>query len=303
MSSVSSNPQFRFSSDGTGHQPPTREFVLEILSGKTKFPNRPMPRGRLSIGSSNKCWLQLGGPGIPEIHSWMEVGRKEIALYVFEEEPSIQVNGSKVQFALFKGGESLQIGAFEFQIHVRVEDDDPDKPWLKPNLTPQQLENLKQELEKPSPSDNVEKMSAEELVDLLEQEMHTIEQQEARERVGLNRLLDAVRETQEELGLKNEATELDADTPILQIPKLDDPEVSEDFIHRIEDVTRSLKARTEKLESEESGYARAAESLLRTQQRLIDQMDQLISALDDSQVVETETPDSDDQSSQQAIAG
>ena len=127
MSSVSSNSQFRFSSDGSGHQPPTREFVLEIMSGKTKFPNRPMPRGRLPIGASNKCWLQLGGPGIPEIHSWMEVGRKEIALYVFEEEPAIQVNGSKVQFALLKGGEALQIGPFEFQIHVRVEDE-PDKP-------------------------------------------------------------------------------------------------------------------------------------------------------------------------------
>ena len=198
---------------------------------------------------------------------------------------------------MLKGGEALQIGPFEFQIHVRVEDE-PDKPWLKPNLTPKQLENLKQELDKPN--ENVEKMSAEELVDLLEREMHTIEQHEARERVGLSRLLEAVQETQAELGIQQ--AQVEEEKSILQIPELRNVDASEDFIHRIEDVTRSLRERTSSLESEESGYARAAESLLRTQQRLIDQMDQLISALD-SNAVEPKTPESDDQSSQQAIAG
>ena len=143
-------------------------------------------------------------------------------------------------------------------------------------------------------------MSAEELVDLLEREMHTIEQHEARERVGLSRLLEAVQETQAELGIQQ--AQVEEEKSILQIPELKNVDASEDFIHRIEDVTRSLRERTASLESEESGYARAAESLLRTQQRLIDQMDQLISALD-SNVVEPKTPESDDQSSQQAIAG
>jgi|GEM_PF-1870590 len=296
MPSVSSNRQFRFSSEGSGHEPPAaREFVLEIMSGKTKFPNRPMPRGRLSIGASSKCWLQLGGPGIPEIHSWMEVGRKEIALYVFEEEPSIQVNGSKVQFALLKGGESLQIGPFEFQIHVNV-NDEPDKPWLKPNLTPKQLENLKNELD--STHENTERMSAEELVDLLEREMHTIEQQEARERTGFHRLMESVRETQEELGLNQ--SENIPNNVILPLTPDSEGESAVDFISRIEQVTRSLQNRTSTLQSKESGYARAAESLLKTQQRLIDQMDQLISALDSQS---TDTKSESDDESQQAMAG
>ncbi|MBD3674003.1 MAG: hypothetical protein HUJ26_10810 [Planctomycetaceae bacterium] len=256
-----------------------------------------MPLGRLSIGSGNKCWLQLGGPDIPEIHSWMEVGQKEIALYVFEEEPSIQVNGSKVQFALLKGGETLQIGPFEFQLHTQIQDDS-DKTWLKPHLSPQQLENLKQELEAQAPVDEVEKMSAEELVDALEREMHTLEQHDARERTGMNRLLEAVRETQEELGIKRTAS-VD-EKPILPIPELNNVAVSDDFIARIEEVTRSLRDRTAMLESEETGYARAAESLLRTQQRLIEQMDQLISALDESPRSEVEN---DDDSPQTAIAG
>ncbi|MDG2390797.1 MAG: hypothetical protein P8M30_15920 [Planctomycetaceae bacterium] len=295
MSSVSSARQFRFSSEGSGHEPTnTRDFVLEIMSGKTKFPNRPMPRGRLSIGASAKCWLQLGGPGIPEIHSWMEVGRKEVALYVFEEEPSIQVNGSKVQFALLKGGESLQIGTFEFQIHVNVTDE-PDKPWLKPNLTPQQLENLKNELEKPLESS--EKLTAEELVDLLEQEMHTIEQHDSRERAGLLRLMESVREAQEELDL--EQVEKQTDEVILPIAHNRELE-SDDFVSRIEEVTRSLQNRTSTLQSEESGYARAAESLLRTQQRLIDQMDQLMSALD---AQSSQTDAQSEEESQQALAG
>jgi len=292
MSSVSSDRKYRFSSN-SGQQPPTsREFVLEILSGKTKFPNRPMPRGRLSIGAGQKCWLQLGGPGIPEIHSWLEVGRKEIALYVFEEEPAIQVNGSKVQFALLKGGESLQIGTFEFQIHTQIIDE-PDKSWMKPHLTPQQLSNLKNELEEKP----LEKLSAEELVDMLETEMHAIEQQESRERAGLHRLLSSVRETQEEMGLQAEE-----EPELFQIPELQSRQSTDDFVSRIEEVTRSLRERSESLHVQESGYAKAAESLLLTQQRLIEQMDQLISALD-SEESTGRTGIDDDQQKQQAIAG
>lgn len=265
MSSVSSDRRYRVS--GSGFRPPlTREFVLEILSGKTKFPNRPMPRGRLSIGSSRKCWLQLGGPHIPEIHSWMEVGRKEIALYVFEDTPAIQVNGTKVQFAMLKGGEALQIGPFEFIVHAEIEDE-PNQPWHRPHLTPEQIASLKSGLEKP-----IEKLSAEELVDLLEAEMVMIEQQEARERAGMLKLMQAVRETQHELGIDPERTP--------EPPSVAESDATEDFITRLEDVTRSLRERASQLKDEETEYSLAAEHLLRTQERLIEQMDQLMNALD-----------------------
>lgn len=286
MSSVSSDRKYRVS--GSGFQPPlTREFVLEILSGKTKFPNRPMPRGRLSIGSSRKCWLQLGGPDIPEIHSWMEVGRKEIALYVFEDSPVIQVNGCKVQFALLKGGEALQIGPFEFIVHAEIEDE-PEEPWHRPHLTPEQIANLKAGLEKP-----VEKLSAEELVDLLEAEMMMIEQQEARERAGMLKLMQAVRETQRELGIESQSVPANE--------AVSDPEATDDFITRIEDVTRSLRDRASQLKDEETEYSLAAENLLRTQERLIEQMDQLMTALDAQQAEANEVQDSDDPP--HAIAG
>jgi hypothetical protein len=250
-----------------------------------------MPRRRLSIGSGRKCWLQLGGPDIPEIHSWMEVGRKEIALYVFEENPAIQVNGRKVQFALLKGGEALQIGPFEFLIHAEVEDE-PEQPWHRPHLTPEQIASLKAGLEKP-----VEKLSAEELVDLLEAEMMMIEQQEARERAGMLKLMQAVRETQHELELEPSA-EME---PVSGNPAATDAESVENFITRIEEVTRSLRERATHLQDEETEYTRAAENLLRTQQRLIEQMDQLMLALDAQQDESNEPESSDDPP--HAIAG
>lgn len=291
MSSVSSDHQFPVSS-GSGFQPPlNREFVLEILSGRTRYPNRPMPRGRLSIGSGRKCWLQLGGPDIPEIHSWMEVGQKEIALYVFEENPAIQVNGRKVQFALLKGGEALQIGPFEFLIHAEMEDE-PQQPWHRPHLTPEQIANLKAGLEKP-----VETLTAEELVDLLEAEMMMIEQQESRERAGMVKLMQAVRETQHDLTIES----ADGSESESEIAAATDAEAAEDFISRIEDVTRSLRERAAHLKTEESEYARTAENLLRTQERLIEQMDHLMLALDARQDATRDPESSDDPP--HAIAG
>lgn len=293
MSSVSSDRQYRVSA-GSGFQPPlAREFILEILSGRTRYPNRPMPRGRLSIGSGRKCWLQLGGPDIPEIHSWMEVGNKEIALYVFEESPAIQVNGRKVQFALLKGGEALQIGPFEFLVHAEVEDE-PQQPWHRPHLTPEQIATLKAGLEKP-----VEKLSAEELVDLLEAEMMMIEQQEARERAGMLKLMQAVRETQHELNMESSAGTTDTDS---ESSARTDAETTEVFITRIEEVTRSLRKRANHLKNEESEYARAAENLLRTQERLIEQMDQLMLTLDGQAADANDAEDSSDDPPH-AIAG
>jgi len=293
MLSVSSDHQYRASSGPASQPSLLRDFVLEILSGRTRYPNRPMPRGRLSIGSGRKCWLQLGGPDIPEIHSWMEVGDKEIALYVFEENPAIQVNGRKVQYALLKGGEALQIGPFEFLIHAETEVE-PQKPWHRPHLTPEQIASLKAGLEKP-----VEKLTAEELVDLLEAEMMMIEQQEARERAGMLKLMQAVRETQHELNIES-AAGTDSD---LETSGRTDNETAENFITRIEEVTRSLRERAAHLKSEESEYARAAENLLRTQERLIEQMDQLMLAFDGQPAEANDPQNSDDTDSPHAIAG
>lgn len=291
MSSVSSDHQYRISS-GAGCQPSlARKFVLEILSGKTRFPNRPMPCKRLSIGSGSKCWLQLGGPGIPEIHSWMEVGRKEIALYVFEDNPAIQVNGSKVQFALLKGGEALQIGSFEFKVHAELEEE-PRQPWHRPHLTSEQIANLKAGLEKP-----VENLTAEELVDLLEAEMTMIERQEARERAGMLKLMQAVRETQHELEIESAQHNESAAGGRPET----DTAVAEAFISRIETVTRSLRERATQLKDEETVYAQAADNLLRTQERLIEQMDQLILTLDAQHAGENDPENSDDPP--HAIAG
>jgi hypothetical protein len=80
-----------------------------------------------------------------------------------------------------------------------------------------------------------------------------------------------------------------------------DTENGEDFISRIENVTRSLRDRAIHLKDEEAEYALAAEKLLDTQERLIEQMDQLMVAFDTPQAETENSENSDDPP--HAIAG
>ncbi len=259
----------------TDNKTPNREqlnFSLEVLQGKTQHPKRSLPLGRLSIGSGNKCWLRLGGQGIPDIHSWLEVTRKEIELYVFEENPRVQVNGHPVRFAILRGGESLMIGDYEFLIHSERAAG-VERRFGMPHIPVEKLANLESEI-----GESVSELSAEQLVDRIAAEMKTIDEDRLRRRTGWSNLMGAIREVQNAEGLG-------AKPPIsLEQHRPTEPaELAEDLerlVEQVEALTRSLQTRSEQLEVRESGYGEAAASLLETQQKLAEQMGLLIEALD-----------------------
>jgi hypothetical protein len=258
-------------------RPATREqlnFTLEVLQGTTEHPERGMPRGRLSIGSGSKCWLRLGGDGVPDIHSWLEVTPTEVELYVFEEHPRVQVNGRPVRFAVLRGGESLLIGEFEFLIRsqpVAAE----QRRFGAPHIPIEQLARLEAGLERP-----LAELSAEELLDLMQAEVKTIEDDRLRRRTGWSNLMGAIRNVQAEDGFEERSKSpisIVSDRPAEPAELTDD---LERLVEQVEALTRSLQSRSEQLQVRETGYGDAAASLLETQQKLAEQMGLLIEALD-----------------------
>lgn len=245
-------------------------FSLEVIHGKTNHPRRPLPPGRLSIGSGRKCWLQLGGAGVPDIHSWLEVGDKEVELYVFEDEPRVQVDGQPVRFALLRGGESLLIGPYEFLIHAEPKPSSREH-FGAPHLSPDQIAGIQAEREQ-----QLTEISAAELVDRLDEEMKFVDQHEYGVRSGWKNLLNAVRNAPEE-------QQRPAEQNPVATESAESTALAEDFerlVAHVEQLTRSLQERTERLSAREAGYGAAAASLLGTQRKLSEQMELLIAALD-----------------------
>ena len=68
-------------------------LVLEICSGRTRFPLRPVRSTRFLIGAGEGCDLQLGGTDMPPLHSIIHVDRVETLLETVALTPPLKVNG------------------------------------------------------------------------------------------------------------------------------------------------------------------------------------------------------------------
>lgn len=239
------------------------QFSLEVLQGKTNHRLRPLPLGRLCVGRGEKCWLRLGGADMPEIHSWLDVGLREIAMYVFEEVPPVQVNGKRVRFALLHGGESLRIGTFEFVIHCQ-EVDPVHSPLNGPHFDISQMSNVSDHLERP-----LEDLSAEELIGLLDDELRQITRYESRERAGMQQLLAAVREVQEDLAAERER-------PTIPFPAPPHQSETSDFasvLDQLEQLTQSLANQREQPATRGTKTPSISESLLLSQMEIVERLD------------------------------
>ncbi|HUG19236.1 MAG TPA: FHA domain-containing protein [Planctomycetaceae bacterium] len=246
-----------------------RRFSLEVLQGKTNHRLRPLPLGRLCVGRGEKCWLRLGGHDMPEIHSWLDVGLREIAVYVFEEVPPVQVNGKRVRFALLHGGESLRIGTFEFVIHCQ-EVEPTARALNGPHFDLSQMSDVSDHLERP-----LEELSAEELIGLLDDELRQITRYESRERAGMQQLLSAVREMQEELAAEQEPPTIPFPAPQ---PQADAPEFAS-ILKQLELLTQSLETERVQAASRGSKVPSLSESLLLSQREIAGDLDRLMGSL------------------------
>ncbi len=174
-------------------QPPA---FLSILSGKSNFKQRPISTSRFLIGAGNTCQLQLGGHGIPLVHSIIEFEKGLLRINSLVSNPELIVNNRSVRSSQLTDGDVISIGVYRFQVHLEVESATKTIPFtteVKPaSLVPEAAIETLLPAEIGDDELDLEQLSASELVDLIEQEMTLVEQQEQAERQAARHLLDAI---------------------------------------------------------------------------------------------------------------
>jgi hypothetical protein len=136
---------------------------------------------RFLIGAGATCDLRLGGERMPALHCIITIAGREIALEAIAAEPALTVNGRLVRNALLHDGDMIGVG--EVELLARLEAGHAPAAVE----SPVGISNSPIDADRP-----LADISAAELVDLIEQEEHAIEEFESRERDGAQALVDAI---------------------------------------------------------------------------------------------------------------
>lgn len=262
-------------------------LVLEITRGRTRFRRRPVTHPRFLIGAGATCDLRLGGDRMPALHSIITVSGREIALEAIAAEPGLTVNGRLVRNALLHDGDIIGIG--EVELLAR----------LDAGHAPAAVEQPAAVAKGPIDSDRpLTEISAAELVDLIEQEEHAIEEFEGRERDGANALVDAIMARIRRPGSQVEFVsprESGSRAPIpaphflskrpqvlashsRQPAATEQPMQNdiEELGKQLTTMSQALLGNSQRASEREALYASAADELLDTQQKLVSQLEVVV---------------------------
>ena len=156
---------------------------LEIRRGKTNFPLRPISGDRFLIGAGSHCHLQLGGEHMPMLHSLLVIEGKTAHLEAVVSEPPLVVNGEAQRSAELNDEDTVEIGDFEFVFHRLVAIEPAGQVAMASPCDEEEASGVA----------DLSRLSAVELVGLIEEEARQIaEFDHSRER-GAAALLDAAR--------------------------------------------------------------------------------------------------------------
>lgn len=259
-------------------------LLLEITRGKTRFPVRPVVGPRFLIGSGITCDLRLGGEAMPALHSLIVIDRGEITLEAIVAEPPLVVNGRTVQNVSLRDGDVIRIGDVELLARL-VAGTTPAGVQVPESIAPHDL-----------PEKPLEELSAAELVDLIEKEHEQIEEFENQQRTGASALVQAVLNRRDRI-VDRRGPELRGPhfsprmSQILarrrqeeSAPDAHTPEENPEFLRELEllgrqltTLSQELKHSSQRANQRESSYASTATVLLETQQKLVSQLEVLLS--------------------------
>lgn len=236
-------------------------LVFEITRGRTGSPLRPICRDRFLIGAGERCDLRLGGDGIPAVHSVVHVDGTEIWLETLADSPDVRVNGRLTRSAALEPGDDLEIGAFKLSLHRTESSESVQTPRIygapvREELTEDELDN---------PIEDLEELTARELVELIDQEEAIIEEFEARRRLGAQALMDVVRQRFLESDVDDSTGAEESPTPSQLLNEL------QAAILSLNEFAQEFEQRTERLSQPET--QRVANSLLDFQQQIVSRLD------------------------------
>ena len=248
-------------------------MMLEICRGRTRFPQRPISGPRYFIGSGAGCDLRLGGSDFPAIHSLIQTRENGVWFETLAATPAARINGELTNGEWLRDGDRIEIGAFQFLAHT--------VPLLPPSVIVDAAENYRQidaDTGVPDQSEErVSELSANELADRLDVEMHQVERFQNGRRAGAHALLQALRR-------RSLAPAQPAVRAMPAMPSAPWPTASAAAQHEfqadldrlckdLEELTSTLERRSETISQREFQFAQAAEALLETQRQLVAQLE------------------------------
>jgi hypothetical protein len=243
--------QLRFSRAGDPPRPfsagPT--VWLEIQRGRTLYPRRPVLTERFLIGAGSNCHLQLGGDGMPFLHSLLTVEGGGVFIEAFVPWPELCVNGETLRTAHLADGDEITIGPFQFTVHLRASAEvEPDQS-LYAAIPPEAAREG-------SEPEDVSALSTAELVGRIEALECEVEAHERAERRGAAALLDAARHAA--VVAPPDARPDEGETAAL--------------LRDFSDLSQDLEHRLTLLREREQEQMSRAEALLTAQARLAEQL-------------------------------
>jgi predicted component of type VI protein secretion system len=91
---------------------------LEIMRGRARDRIRQVPGRTFFIGSGSDCDLVLGDDHFPELHSYLLLTAQAVVIRHLGQPPGLCVNGRPHSRAALTDQSRIQIGPYEFTIHI-----------------------------------------------------------------------------------------------------------------------------------------------------------------------------------------
>jgi hypothetical protein len=236
-------------------------LVFEITRGRTESPLRPVSRDRFLIGAGERCDLRLGGEGIPAVHSVVHIDGEAIWLETLADAPEVRVNGRLTRSAALEPGDDLEIGSFSLTLHRT----NSAESVQTPKIYGASVSEILTEEELATPLEDVEELTARQLVDLIDQEEALIEEFEARRQMGAEALMEVVKQRFGDADAEDESATEKPATPGELLHELQAAIIS------LNEFAQEFDQRTERLSQPET--QRVANSLLDFQQQIVSRLD------------------------------
>ena len=283
----------------------TPYLVLEIAHGQTAHRLRPVHCKRYLIGSGVNCNLRIGEEGFPPLHSIILNGPEGPEIELVSSHDELIINGKSCEHTVLKQDDQIQIGKITLVVHQQ----ELNGVIMDHSHTPESHNETDQEQahivpfpakdsihEEEMIDQDLSELSAEELVDLIQEEENLITEFEKGIEAGYQALLHeaGITEDQIKIPTKSVSTEKDLSllqsqlTHILSTPIREESSQKTSREHELNQIALQLSEFAEELEQRsisltqrEIEYSKASEELLESQKTLCEQLDFLLNKADE----------------------
>lgn len=119
FSRIDQSASGRKNQQGPHYLPQLPQVGLEIVRGKASRRIRDVNPPVFLIGAAADCDLVLGDLRFPEAYSYLYVTGRGVSIRHLGEGPELYVNGELTESSLLVDGDILELGAYEFLLHIQ----------------------------------------------------------------------------------------------------------------------------------------------------------------------------------------